>query len=91
MNLPSEKVLQQKKAIVSELTEKLKSACAGVIVDYKGINVADDTNFQPFPVESADGLPHIGPGDILHPDGIVHPGQLLRHRHQKLLAELEIF
>ena len=41
--MPSEKVLEQKKALVSELAEKLKDACAGVIVDYKGINVADDT------------------------------------------------
>lgn len=46
MNLPSEKVLQQKKAIVSDLTEKLKNACSGVIVDYKGINVADDTKLR---------------------------------------------
>lgn len=44
--LPSEKILEQKKQIVAELTEKLKSACAGVIVDYKGINVADDTKLR---------------------------------------------
>ena len=41
--MPSEKVLAQKQALVEELSAKLKSACAGVIVDYKGISVADDT------------------------------------------------
>lgn len=41
--MPSAKVLEQKKQIVAELTERLKASCAGVVVDYKGINVADDT------------------------------------------------
>ena len=41
--MPSAKVLESKQAIVAALTERLKNACAGVIVDYKGINVADDT------------------------------------------------
>ena len=41
--MPSAAVLEQKKQIVVELTEKLKSSCAGVVVDYKGISVADDT------------------------------------------------
>ena len=41
--MPSAKVLEQKKQQVAELSEKLSSAVAGVIVDYKGINVADDT------------------------------------------------
>ena len=44
--LPSEKILEQKKAYVAELAEKLKAACAGVVVNYKGINVADDTKFR---------------------------------------------
>lgn len=44
--MPSEKVLEMKKQAVVELTEKLKGACAGVIVDYKGINVADDTKLR---------------------------------------------
>ena len=44
--MPSEKVLEQKKSIVAELAEKLKSACAGVIVDYRGINVTDDTKLR---------------------------------------------
>ena len=41
--MPSEKVLEQKKAAVVALTEQIKASCIGVIVDYKGISVADDT------------------------------------------------
>ncbi len=44
--MPSAKALEQKKAIVSELTEKFKSSCAGVVVSYQGINVADDTKLR---------------------------------------------
>lgn len=44
--LPSEKVLERKKKEVSTVAESLKSACAGVIVEYKGINVADDTKLR---------------------------------------------
>ncbi len=41
--MPNAKVLSEKQAIVAELTEKLKSASSGVLVDYKGITVAEDT------------------------------------------------
>ncbi len=44
--MPSEKILEQKKAIVAELAETLKTSCAGVLVDYKGITVADDTKLR---------------------------------------------
>ena len=44
--MPSEKILEQKKAFVADLSQKLKNACAGVIVSYKGINVADDTKLR---------------------------------------------
>ena len=44
--MPSEKVLESKMARVSELTDLLKSASAGVIVDYKGITVEDDTKLR---------------------------------------------
>ena len=44
--MPSEKILEQKKQIVSGLTEQLKGACAGVLVNYKGISVADDTKLR---------------------------------------------
>jgi large subunit ribosomal protein L10 len=41
--LPSEKILEAKKAEVAAIADRLNGAIAGVIVDYKGINVADDT------------------------------------------------
>lgn len=41
--MPSAEILKQKEQLVADLTEQLKSAAAGVLVDYKGINVADDT------------------------------------------------
>ena len=41
--MPSAKVLEQKKQVVADLVERLNASCAGVIVDYKGINVTDDT------------------------------------------------
>ena len=41
--MPSVKVLEAKKVIVAELADRLKSSCTGVLVNYKGINVADDT------------------------------------------------
>lgn len=44
--MPSEKVLEQKKQIVEKLADMLKNSSAGVIVDYKGINVADDTKLR---------------------------------------------
>lgn len=44
--MPSEKILSQKKETVAELTSKMKKAVAGVVVDYKGITVADDTKLR---------------------------------------------
>lgn len=44
--MASEKILQQKQEAVAELTEKLKGAVSGVLVDYKGISVADDTKLR---------------------------------------------
>ena len=44
--MPSEKILLQKQGKVNELTELLKSSTAGVIVDYKGITVAEDTKLR---------------------------------------------
>lgn len=41
--MPNAKVLSAKQAIVAELTEKVQKATAGVIVDYKGITVEEDT------------------------------------------------
>lgn len=41
--MPNAKVLSEKQAIVAALTEQLKNASSGVLVDYKGITVAEDT------------------------------------------------
>jgi large subunit ribosomal protein L10 len=41
--MPNAKVLSAKQAIVAELTEKVQKATAGVLVDYKGISVEEDT------------------------------------------------
>lgn len=44
--MPSEKILEQKKQIVNDLADTLSSSVAGVIVDYKGITVEDDTKLR---------------------------------------------
>lgn len=44
--MPSVKVLEEKKAIVAELTQRLQNSCTGVLVSYKGISVADDTKLR---------------------------------------------
>ena len=40
--MASEKILQQKQQYVEDLAKKLENAAGGVIVDYKGITVAED-------------------------------------------------
>ena len=44
--MPNAKVLGEKQAQVAALTEKIKNASAGVLVDYKGISVEDDTKLR---------------------------------------------
>ncbi len=44
--MPSEKILLAKQQRVAELAEKLKNASAGVLVDYKGITVEEDTKLR---------------------------------------------
>jgi len=44
--LPSEKVLLQKQQVVADLKAKIEAAVSGVLVDYKGINVANDTKMR---------------------------------------------
>ncbi|MBR0412978.1 MAG: 50S ribosomal protein L10 [Eubacterium sp.] len=44
--MPSTVVLEKKKQQVAELSARLKASCAGIIVDYKGINVEDDTKLR---------------------------------------------
>ena len=44
--MPSQKVLEQKQQAVAELAERIRNSVAGVIVDYKGITVEDDTKLR---------------------------------------------
>ena len=44
--MPSEKVLQQKKDMVEQLTEKFQKAVSGVFVSYAGLTVEQDTKLR---------------------------------------------
>ena len=44
--MASEKILEAKKQVVAQISDRLKNAAAGVFVDYSGINVADDTQLR---------------------------------------------
>ena len=44
--MPSQKILEQKTALVASLAERLKAATAGVLVKYEGISVEDDTKLR---------------------------------------------
>ncbi len=44
--MPNAKVLSEKEAIVAALTERIQSSGSGVLVDYKGITVAQDTELR---------------------------------------------
>ena len=44
--MPNAKVLEAKKATVAALAEQLKGAQSGVLVDYSGITVAEDTELR---------------------------------------------
>jgi large subunit ribosomal protein L10 len=44
--MPSTAVLEKKKQMVADLSARIKGSCAGVVVDYKGINVEDDTKLR---------------------------------------------
>ena len=46
IKMPSEKVLLAKQEKVAALTEMIKSSTAGVLVDYKGITVEEDTKLR---------------------------------------------
>ncbi len=41
--MPSNKILEQKKQVVQELTEKVKAAQSIVLADYRGLTVEQDT------------------------------------------------
>ncbi|OQB15166.1 MAG: 50S ribosomal protein L10 [Firmicutes bacterium ADurb.Bin193] len=44
--MPSEKVLQQNKEKVAAIAERLKTSAAGVLIDYRGLTVEEDTNLR---------------------------------------------
>lgn len=44
--MPNAKVLESKKAVVAALEEQLKNAQSGVLVDYSGITVEQDTELR---------------------------------------------
>lgn len=44
--MPSQKVLEQKQQVVAQLAERIQGSVAGIIVDYKGITVEEDTKLR---------------------------------------------
>lgn len=44
--MPNAKVLEAKQAVVAALAEQLKNAQSGVLVDYSGITVSEDTELR---------------------------------------------
>ena len=44
--MPNAKILSEKQAVVEALAARLQAASAGVIVDYRGITVAEDTQLR---------------------------------------------
>lgn len=44
--MPSDKILEKKKKQVDEISSALKNSCVGVLLNYKGINVEDDTKLR---------------------------------------------
>ncbi len=44
--MPSAKILEQKKAVVAGLVDKMGRAASGVLVKYQGITVEDDTKLR---------------------------------------------
>ena len=44
--MPSSKIQAEQQQVVAELAEKLKSAASGVLVNYSGITVEDDTKLR---------------------------------------------
>ncbi len=46
IKMPSKAILEQKQQVVAELTEKIKASVSGVVVNYQGITVEDDTKMR---------------------------------------------
>lgn len=46
IKLPSEKILKEKQQIVDALADRLSGSEVGILIDYKGINVAQDSELR---------------------------------------------
>ena len=44
--MPSNAILEQKKQVVADLAEQIKASASGVVVNYQGITVDDDTKMR---------------------------------------------
>ncbi|MDD3766391.1 MAG: 50S ribosomal protein L10 [Eubacteriales bacterium] len=44
--MPSEKVLEKNKKKVAEIAERLKGSVSGVLIDYRGLTVSEDTQLR---------------------------------------------
>ena len=44
--MPSKSILEKKQAVVAELVEKIKNSPSGVVVNYQGITVENDTKMR---------------------------------------------
>ena len=82
--MPNAKVLSEKQAVVAELTDKIQKATAGVIVDYKGITVEEDTALN-----DLDGLLN-GTTSLALGDDPVAPARIMNDYAKKLDGKFEI-
>lgn len=64
--MPSEKILNQKKAQVSELAEKMKKAKMIVFTEYRGITVEDDSKLRATVRENGNDYMVVKNSVILH-------------------------
>jgi large subunit ribosomal protein L10 len=44
--MPSKSILEQKQKVVADLTEQIRNSVSGVVVNYQGITVEDDTKLR---------------------------------------------
>jgi len=44
--MPNSQILEQKKQVVASITETFKASAAGVLIDYRGLSVAEDTELR---------------------------------------------
>ncbi len=44
--MPSEKILKEKQQVVQTLVKRIEDSKVGILIDYKGINVAQDTELR---------------------------------------------